>query len=304
LRLTWDAPDGCPPAAEVEAQFDRLLGGRGRVPSSKRVAAIATVRRTTSGAWSLRLDTTVDDATGHRDLEGDSCWAVAGAAALVLALTIDPNAAARASLTPPSESSAPPIPVAPPPIPVAPPPNASTARPLGTNRLRPYFRGFGGAVVALLPEPGPVAGLAAGARAGWIDAELSALGSLESKAYARDRPGAGGYFRLLGFAARGCGRATATASPIALRLCGGGEIERISARGFGVELPGTGGATLVAGLAAAVVSLALASWAEITLELGGTLRPYHPAFVLTGVGEVFAVPVASAFGALGVSFIL
>lgn len=299
LRLTWDAPETCPSAAEVEAQFDRLLGGRGRVPSSKRVEATATVRRSLDGIWNLRLDTTVDDASGHRDLEGDSCWAVAAAAALVLALTIDPNAAVRASLTPPPEGPpAPSVPAAPAPV-VKP-----SAGPLETKPLRPFLRAFGGVSIALLPQPGPVFGLGAGIRRGWIDVELSGLGSLETRANASDRPGAGGYFRLLAFGARGCGRATAIGSPVAVRLCAGGEIERMTARGFGVELPGSGGATLVAGLGAAVAGLQIAPWAEIALELSGTVRPYHPTFVLTGVGEVFTVPAASALCALGLNLIL
>ena len=296
LRLTWDAPDTCPSATEVEAQFDRLLGGAGRVPSEKRVEATATVRQAIRGSWTLRLDTTVDNAIGHRDLEGDSCWAVAAAAALVLALTIDPNAAARASLTPPPVSPpAPSLRAAPAPVAALP------AAPSEAKPLRPFFRAFGGVVVALLPKPGAVFGISAGVRRGWIDGELSALSSLETKAYAGGRPGAGGYFRVMAFGARACGRATAISSPIAVRFCGGGEIERLTARGFGVELPGAGGATVLAGLAAADASLRLASWVEMAVELAGTVRPYHPAFVLTGVGEVFAVPPASAVVALGLN---
>jgi len=297
LRLTWDAPDTCPSATEVEGQFDRLLGGPARVPSVKRVEATATVRRASSGTWTLRLDTAVDNVAGHRDLDGDSCWAVAAAAALVLALTIDPNAAARASLTP-IGPPAPSLPAAPPPIAALP------AAPSAAKPFRPFFRAFGGVAVALLPKPGAFLGLSAGVRRGWIDAELSALSSFETRAYAADRPGAGGYFRVLAFGTRGCGRATATASPIALRLCAGGEIERMTARGFGVELPGSGGATLVAALGAVVASRPLASWVEIALDLSGTVRPYHPAFVLTGVGKVFTVPSASAVVALGLNFTL
>jgi hypothetical protein len=216
-----------------------------------------------------------------------------------LALTIDPNAAARASLTPPPESS--PLPS----VPAAPAPSATpSAGPLEAKPVRPFLRAFGGVAVALLPEPGPVFGLGAGIRRGWIDVELSGLGSLETRAYATDRPGAGGYFRLLAFGARGCGRATAVASPVAVRFCAGGEIERMTARGFGVELPGSGGATLLAGQGAAVASVRLASWAEIALELSGTVRPYHPTFVLTGVGEVFTVPPASALVTLGLNLSL
>jgi hypothetical protein len=298
LRLTWEAPDECPPAAEVEAQFDRLLGGPGRAPSAKRVDANATVRRGVGGAWILRLDTTVDEAVGHRTLEGDSCWAVANATALVLALTIDPNAAARALPTPPPETS---------PLPTARAAEATVAvaaRPFEEAPQQLFLRVFGGAIVSLLPEPAPVAGLAAGLRRKWFDAELSSLASLATRAQALDRPGAGGYFRLLAFGVRGCARTTPVDSPIALRLCAGGEIERITARGFGVELPGSGGATLVAGLGGAVASLQIASWVEIAFELIGTARPYHPEFVLTRVGNVFAVPAASALGAIALRFSL
>jgi len=35
LTLTWQAPEDCPSAAEVERQFVRLLGGPGRAPAPK-----------------------------------------------------------------------------------------------------------------------------------------------------------------------------------------------------------------------------------------------------------------------------
>ena len=97
LALTWQAPAGCPPSTEVQAQFVRLLGGPGRAPSAKHIAAAAMVRSTSStmDRWVLDLATVLDGAAGHRVLVGDSCASVASAAALILALMIDPSAAER-----------------------------------------------------------------------------------------------------------------------------------------------------------------------------------------------------------------
>ncbi|HVR63379.1 MAG TPA: hypothetical protein VMU50_15870, partial [Polyangia bacterium] len=145
LSLTWQAPAGCPDGGDVEAQFARLLGGAGRAPAAKHLTATATVQPAAAGRWTLRLETALDGVPGQRALEGDSCWTVASAAALILALTIDPNATAapEPAREEPGARAAPMVAIAPPPPP----------EPAPRWRLRPFARAFGSATLALLPSP-------------------------------------------------------------------------------------------------------------------------------------------------------
>src|SRR5258708_15178875 len=84
LQLTWRAPEGCPSAAEVEAQVTELLGDRA-MPTSRHLVAVTTVEKTERGAWSVRLETNLDGSTGQRVVEGDSGKTVASTTALILA---------------------------------------------------------------------------------------------------------------------------------------------------------------------------------------------------------------------------
>jgi hypothetical protein len=290
LTLTWQAPEDCPSAAEVQRQFVRLLGGPGRTPSPKHVQAVATVRRIALDTWAVRLETEVGGAPGQRTLEGDSCWTVASGAALILALTIDPAAASRAALTPPE---APPRP--PPPVVLVAPTVAAPRR----ARWRPFARVFSGVVVGPLPQAALVGGLAVGVGRAHLAAELAAWATQQRRALAADVPGAGGDFRSLAAAARGCGGLEGR--PVGVRFCLGLELERISAHGFGVDAPGTGQALLTAGEAGAALTVPVGARFEAALGVTAAGRPYHPRFVLDNVGRVFAVSAFSAQAELGLT---
>ncbi|HEY2900304.1 MAG TPA: hypothetical protein VGL59_07000, partial [Polyangia bacterium] len=208
LTLSWRAPADCPSAADVEGQFARLLGGVRRKPSRKHLDATATVTRTPGNSWSVQLQTMLDGVPGQRTLEGDSCWTVASAAALILALTIDPNAV----IDLPQPLKAPP-----------PPPPATETKPLAgapvsapSSSWQPFARAFAGVTLALLPEPALSGGLAAGLRRGRWRAELSALGTEERQHTTADRSTAGGDFRLWAAGARACGDASAASGVGAL----------------------------------------------------------------------------------------
>ena len=105
LTLTWQAPAGCPAPVDVEAQVARLIGGPSRLPSGKHIDATAVVRSSSPDRWSVELATSMDGAVGRRNLAGDSCASVSSAAALILALMIDPAAAERAILAPPTRTA-------------------------------------------------------------------------------------------------------------------------------------------------------------------------------------------------------
>jgi hypothetical protein len=338
LSLTWRAPAGCPNAGDVAAQFARLLGGVHRQPTSKRLDATVTVRRTPSDNWVARLETRLDGVPGQRSLEGDSCWTVASAAALILALTIDPSApnppnppnatnatnpASPSNPAPPATAApigrAPPgatgLPPAIPPNPTAAPASPPSQRPSAdltttpgvsstkvasagevatssasrrSSSPRPLARAFGGLTVGLLPQTALTGGIAAGIGFSAWRAELSAYATAQQQENIAQRPTAGGHFRLLGAGARLC--RDLKEGRVIPRLCGGAEIERITAHGFGVTAPASGGSTMGAATLAGVLVFPVARRVELSLDLGATARPYRPTFTLTNVGAVFRVP--------------
>lgn len=98
LRLTWSATEGCPSEGDVLAEVRRQLGGRAGAAEEGAGAPIpvaATVQREAGGSFVVRLEAPGDGATQVRELRGATCKAVTDAAALILALMIDPEAAMR-----------------------------------------------------------------------------------------------------------------------------------------------------------------------------------------------------------------
>lgn len=92
LQLRWVAPPSCPSQEEVRAQINRYLqphklddGG----PTSRQ--ATVTLRER-GGSWKALINTHSAYVTGERTLKGASCNEVASAAALILAMLVDPEA--------------------------------------------------------------------------------------------------------------------------------------------------------------------------------------------------------------------
>ncbi|HVZ74990.1 MAG TPA: hypothetical protein VHJ20_21560 [Polyangia bacterium] len=301
LALTWRAPERCPSAGDVDAQFARLLGGAARAPSGKKIAATAFVREAGTGRWVLDLATDLDGAEGRRTIAGDSCASVASAAALILALMIDPTAAERAT-----EESAPPTPPREPPPKKIEAPPAIEAKPQPATSgdawpVRPFVRGFGAGVVSLLPSAALGGGVGVGARRGRLAVELTALATQARHADAAGAPGEGGTFHLAIGGARACGALSGhVAGSVGWQLCLGAELERITATGTGVDVVRSANVKMAAGTGGVIATVPLAAHVGISLELDGALRPYHPQFSLDQIGPIYRVPWASAAGALGV----
>jgi len=295
LTLTWQAPASCPAPTDVEAQFARLLGGAARTPSGKHIAAQAVVRAAAPDRWSLELATVLDQAVGHRSLAGDSCTSVASAAALILALMIDPAAAERA-MEPPAPAR---TPIEPAPTRRPPPEAIVTAsaprEPTERRAITPYARAFAGVVVALLPTPAPAAGLALGARRGRLGAELTGVATDERRVTAIGS--AGGDFRLLAGGARACGALGGRA--VVWQVCLGGELERLSGVGVGVSKMQSHITLMGAATGGLLVSVPLGARVALSLDLDAAVRPYHPVFTDSGA-PIFRLPLVSAFAALGI----
>ena len=83
--VQWQAPAGCPAAPVVEGRVHELLG---RVPAEHELQAVGVVNG--GPRWHLELETTIGGRRQRRTLEADDCRAVAEAAALILAVSVDP----------------------------------------------------------------------------------------------------------------------------------------------------------------------------------------------------------------------
>lgn len=96
FTLEFAAPPGCPTRDDVRARAEALLGG----PIEQRLTHTLVVRGTVSdagGRAELRLHTVDNGIQGERVLSGATCEEVASAAALIIALAIDPKTVAARS---------------------------------------------------------------------------------------------------------------------------------------------------------------------------------------------------------------
>ncbi|MCA9692421.1 MAG: hypothetical protein KC636_22670 [Myxococcales bacterium] len=94
--LSWEAPPGCPDASQVRAALERLLA---ETPPERRrdleLSAQAVVVKRPEGPWSLRLAISTRDGESARELDAESCDALAEATALLVAMTVDPTAGSK-----------------------------------------------------------------------------------------------------------------------------------------------------------------------------------------------------------------
>lgn len=87
--LAWDAPAECPNRESVSSDVLRLVGIQAVSP--RRLRAQVTIRWDVITRWTLTLATDIDGVTGERILSGNSCQSVSDAAAMTLALVLNPE---------------------------------------------------------------------------------------------------------------------------------------------------------------------------------------------------------------------
>lgn len=125
VAIDWKAPPECPTREQVRSDVLRLAGETETTESRART----TVLRESNGRWRVNIQF-VGAVEGTRTLTAQSCDSAARAAALVIALAVNPEAASRISQqlletepAPPEVTPPPPAPVEP--TPPKPPPRAS-----------------------------------------------------------------------------------------------------------------------------------------------------------------------------------
>ncbi len=224
LTFSWQAPASCPSRGQVSGEIARLLGGIIRVPQGGDITARAVVEHGLT--WSLAMDTELAGRPGRRSLEAASCQDLANAAALIIALMIDPDAVA-AHATTPQPAAAPP--------PVTAPPATATA-PDRKPRVVEFLVGILAAgSYGTLPSIDAGLGGGIGLQGRRWRAELRGSYGLrrDQKAWAAAPAGAYGQFNFWAVAFAAC--FNVGSESLAFGPCADAEVGVTSAKGFGVS---------------------------------------------------------------------
>jgi hypothetical protein len=277
VELEWDAPPGCPTKQEILDAVARQTPSADPSPTIRTIRARAVVEKT-SGTTGWRVVLTTP--SGERAIEGNTCDELGDAVALILALAIDPT---RSPPPPPSTSSSPP-----PPLPTASPTASATApdnTPAGAPGTPPKLA-VGVAQTAdigVLPSAGIGVELAAAVRLRPIRLELAGAYWATNRATVFTTS-AGGDFRMMSAAARGC--VTGPLSDFELGGCGGLGIDRVSADSFGPIATSNGDGAWLAVEALGRAAWVIRPWIALQLGIGLHFPLSRPAYVIEGIGFV------------------
>lgn len=265
--FTWSAPAECPSRQQVASEIERLVGGDPRSHGGSGLQADVTV----SGGplWSAELTTERGGRIGRRSLEAPSCQAAADAVALIIALSIDPDAAATSSGRVAAAT------------PVAPRSPAGTE---GKLQLLASVHSQGR--VGALPGADVGIGLGVGLAGARWRSELRWTYGVRGDQVASLPSGAAGRFSLAAGSLTGCvdlGRTRLGFGPCAVAEGG-----RVSAVGYGATAGFSKHATWLALGGGLFSSLAVSRHLRTSFELDVLAPLYRPSYVFADIpGVVF-----------------
>ena len=317
LTLKWDAPAECPTGATVAQDIERLLGRPLSATSQRPLQADAALAQQ-AGAWQLRLQVTAGDAGAReRALAGGDCAQLAEAAAVIIALAIDPDLKIELPEEAPAAGTQPrPEPEAPsdPPVAELAPPVAAVAveQPLPTSTppepipppappTEPLVWRLGASALVdglSLPKAAPGVELHGGAEWSPIRVELFGLHLFEQR---QDVAGSAvGIVSLTAGGLRTC--VEVRESAFSVGPCVSTEVGVLAARSEQVSSPDRG-TSLWWGIGAGVrAGWHVSSVWEIELGAEVVLPMTRDRFVIEGVNEVVhQSPDATIRGFLGVT---
>jgi hypothetical protein len=285
VELSFKAPAECPQEDAFRQRVEHFLGQRIESRRDQEIVIVAVTERTGSRAFSVRLHMATSSGIQRRELTHEDCAELTEAAALIVALAVDPTLTPPPDATPPEpvEKEAPPAPAeTPTPLPQpSPVPSLPEAPPEhdqgeGSNegsagvRLSLALLGFVG--TGALPEAGPGAMAEIAADAGPL--RLAVRGSYWFPRFAAlaDASGPGVELDLWSAGVRACW--VSRWPRVELSSCLGPELGDL--RGKGVEVQNS--RTRHARLSALVAGATLAyqprpgTMALLGFELGKTLE--------------------------------
>jgi len=251
VQVTMPVRPDCPTAAEVARDIETLIGEP--VPP---IDVQLGVRDTSEGVVA-DLAYTAAEQTQRRSIPGATCADVVNAAAVVVAVGVDP-VAVRETLQPVLQTPTPEVPevVEPPPAlpmtaeaepePVPPAPAFAPPAEPRPRRRRPSFGAFarGGLGLSELPEPMGWVGGGLQLGLGGLRVELSAQHLFDQRIVHRDNENAGADVSLTSARPAACW--TPRLGAFTLGGCVGLDLGVARGRGFGLDDPGTGRALWVA----------------------------------------------------------
>jgi hypothetical protein len=289
FELAWRAPAACPPREEVLARATRLLGHEPGATLERPLTVDAVVEQSSDDTW--RLQVTLGEQSPARSVAASSCDELGDAAALLIALSIDPTldpsaTAPAAAPTAPEPAAAPEPTTAPPPEPAAaatkPAPIAEPSRAEGA----PWQLRLG---AALALWAGRLPGVAPGGQAYVSLGRERASLSLDLGFFPPQHAGiagseAGGELWLASAGPKLGYAFPVGAASITPRL--GAELQFVRGAGSGVENPSSAQAVLVGVEAGTRVGVQLAQGWQGFAEGAVSALIWRPRFVLDGVGQV------------------
>jgi hypothetical protein len=295
VHLSWVRGEGagsCPDANAIEAEVAGRLGDNPFArPPTQFIEAVVTAR---PDGHQVHIAMRVADGKllGNRSLTSTApdCRSVATAAALTIAIMIDPDVLARAPVP------VPPPPPAPPPEPAQPPPAPAANFPPGR------VTALVGAGWGLLPGVAPGAGLAA-----TTDVARRAAVGVSTVFFPERRtaaPDDGFAFGLAYAQLVGCFVLTRPTARVRWELCAGGRAGVLHAVVFSAEPTGPGQRWTFA--IAELIRVIIPVWGAAALEIGvDTVQPLpRRAFFVegrpAGMDTVFTQPVSAFTGWMGV----
>jgi len=246
LELRWNAPPTCPDRIALLDMIDRNLGPIDDDADRQTISVQGRLDRGESEGFVVRLE--IDEGRGGlRELEGDSCQELSEAAALVIAMAIDPRLLERfeqEEAVPSSEPSE--IEPEPEPEPRDPPPSLRLPDPLARSTAEPrdeprraalsfVGRFDGGVGGGPLPGVTAVAGLGLGiAGRGWR-AELQGSYLAPRTGRSPTNPALGVRAQLWNLGLQGCGEPRVRS--VSFPLCAGLLAGAVHAIGVGEQDP-------------------------------------------------------------------
>ncbi len=288
LTFSWSSPAQCTTENDVRMRVDRILGPQSAMHENVDARAVVT-----ESGETFRAEIQLNSAgqTSLRHVEDSSCNALADAVALIVALTVNPEAAIPPKLpeTKPVEQKKTP----PPPPPKKIEPASSQVEP-----RRPIYFGADFLLdVATMKSLGAGAEVALGFNPHHAAFELSGVWLSTQDAHYPADPTQGASEYSLGAGARACWEIFDTS--IDVGPCGGAELTGIFASGFGATQKTDTSVALFRALLGARAKWRFSRFA-LHLAAEAAIPFTRPSFVIDNAGnvhDVAALTLRTTFGA-------
>jgi hypothetical protein len=270
LELAWVAPPECPSAASVREEALRLASTDDR--PLPRIHARVTIEHAPDTGYLLTLTTAMAEPGTHQTVRADTCAGAARAAAVTLALILNP-VASRVEIEPRSS-------------------NRAVPQPKDTERSREQSipvrwaaLGLVGVQYGLLPKVGPTLGAELGGKYGPASAWLGVAYGPSQRAMLEARPALGGELSLVQVFGHGCW--ALVDGRLALNLCAGLDFSRVAGRGLGVTDEKNGAISWLSAFGGPALELPIPDIFLLRLETFASAPLHRPRALLEEEGDVY-----------------